>query len=100
MTYEGGKTDVEDFCGGRISYAGIKFGCQQQQIFWQAIDRYLETFKQPEIETRLLPNEVGLWSINGVERTLRRFVARIVSDGKDRQTASRKWLPGTCSTGG
>jgi hypothetical protein len=42
MTYEGGKTDVEDFRGGRITYAGIRFGHQQQQVFWQAIDRYLD----------------------------------------------------------
>src|SRR6266481_6036099 len=41
MTYEGGKTDVEDFRGGRIHFAGIKFGHQQQAIYWQAIDRYL-----------------------------------------------------------
>jgi hypothetical protein len=38
MTYEGGKTDVDDFRGGRIRYAGIAFGHQQQQIFWQAIE--------------------------------------------------------------
>ncbi len=25
MTYEGGVTDVDDFCGGRIHYSGIKF---------------------------------------------------------------------------
>jgi hypothetical protein len=36
MTYEGGKTDVEDFRGGRIHFAGIKFGHQQQAIYWQA----------------------------------------------------------------
>ena len=88
MTYEGGKTDVEDFRGGRISYAGTKFGHQQQQVFWQAIDRYLdqkvhETFKQWEAEMRALPDEVRLRSIDGVERTLRRFVVRIISDGKE-----------------
>lgn len=88
MTYEGGKTDIEDFRGGRIVYAGIRFGHQQQQIFWQAIHRYLdqkvhETFKQWELETRTLPNEVRLKSVDGVERTLRRFVAKIVADGKE-----------------
>jgi len=41
MTYEGGVTDVDDFRGGRIHYGGIRFGGQQQQIYWQAIDRYL-----------------------------------------------------------
>jgi hypothetical protein len=57
MTYEGGRTDVDDFRGGRICYAGIKFGQQQQQIFWQAIDRFLdqkvhETFKRWDMENR------------------------------------------------
>ena len=31
----------DDFRGGRIDFAGIKFGHQQQEIFWQAVDRYL-----------------------------------------------------------
>jgi hypothetical protein len=38
MSYEGGVTNVEDFRGGRIQYGGIRFGHQQQQVFWQAID--------------------------------------------------------------
>ena len=47
MTYEGGKVDVERFDGSRIRYAGIKFGHQQQQIFWQAIADYLnQTIQQ------------------------------------------------------
>jgi hypothetical protein len=88
MTYEGGKTDVEDFRGGRIAYAGIKFGHQQQQVFWDAIDRYLdqkvhETFKQWENDTRALSNEVRLKSVDGVERTLGRFVSRIIAYGKE-----------------
>jgi hypothetical protein len=42
MTYEGGKTDVEDFRGGRIHLSGVTFGSQQQTIYWQAIDVYSE----------------------------------------------------------
>jgi hypothetical protein len=88
MTYDGGLTDVDDFRGGRIHYAGIKFGHQQQQIFWDAIDRYLDqkvhnTFKQWDAETRGHSNEVRKKSIDGVERTLRRFVNRVVAYGKE-----------------
>jgi hypothetical protein len=88
MTYEGGQTDVDDFRGGRIHYAGIKFGHQQQQIFWDAIDRYLdqkvhEIFKQWDTETRVYSNEVRRKSIDGVERTLGRFVSRVVAFGKE-----------------
>src|SRR6266481_5278729 len=88
MTYEGGLTDVDDFRGGRIHYAGIKFGHQQQQVFWDAIDRYLDqkvhdTFKQWDAETRVYSNEVRRKSIDGVERTLRRFVSRVVAYGKE-----------------
>jgi hypothetical protein len=56
MTYEGGVTDVDEFRGGRIRYRGIKFGRQQQEIFWQSIDRYLiqkvhEIFRRWDTET-------------------------------------------------
>jgi hypothetical protein len=88
MTYGGGKTDVDDFRGGRIRYAGIQFGHQQRRIFWDAIDRYLdqkvhETFKKWDAETRSYSNEVRRKSIDGVERTLRSFVNRIVALGKE-----------------
>ena len=88
MTYEGGQTTVDDFRGGRIQYSGIKFGFQQREVFWSAIDRYLDrkvhdTFKQWDVETRQLPSEVRIKSIDGVERTLRRFVARIVALSKE-----------------
>jgi hypothetical protein len=82
MTYEGGLTDVDDFCGGRIRYRGLKFGHQQQQVFWQAIDRYLnlkvhETFKRWEAATEAYPNVMRLRSIDGVERNLREFIQTI-----------------------
>lgn len=84
MTYEGGKTDVEDFRGGRISFAGIKFGHQQQAIYWQAIDRYLRqkthaVFKQWDADTQTYSLANRRSSIDGVERTMGQFVAQILS---------------------
>ena len=71
-----------------MHYAGIRFGYQQRKIFWAAIDRYLdrkvhETFKQWDVETQALPSDVRLRSIDGIDRTLRGFVARIVGLGKE-----------------
>jgi hypothetical protein len=88
MTYEGGVTDVDDFRGGRIHYAGIKFGYQQQQIFWQAIDRYLtqkvhETFRRWNVETEAYPGQIRLTSLDGVERCLRRFTSKILGHAVD-----------------
>jgi hypothetical protein len=88
MTYDGGKTDVEDFRGGRIHFAGVKFGHQQQAIFWQAIDRYLRQktyaiFRQWEAETQSYPLVTRRSSIDGVERALGRFVAQILSRALD-----------------
>jgi hypothetical protein len=88
MTYEGGVTDVDDFRGGRIHYGGIKFGYQQQQVFWQAIERYLllkvhEIFKRWDTETGDYSNKIRLASIDGVERNLRQFVHRIIEHGLD-----------------
>lgn len=84
MTYEGGKTDVEDFRGGRIRFGGIKFGQQQQAIYWQAIDRYLRqrthaVFRQWDAETQTYPPATRRSSIDGIERALGRFVAQILS---------------------
>jgi hypothetical protein len=84
MTYEGGKTDVADFRGGRIHFSGIKFGYQQQTIYWQAIDAYLRqkthaVFKQWDADTQSYPLAARRASIDGVEQTLKRFVARILS---------------------
>jgi hypothetical protein len=88
MTYEGGVTDVDDFRGGRIHYSGIKFGYQEQQIFWQAVGRYLnhkihEIFKRWDTETVQYPVHIRASSIDGTERNLRRFVAKIIADGVD-----------------
>jgi hypothetical protein len=88
MTYEGGVTDVDDFRGGRIRYGGIKFGHQQQQIFWEAVERYLmqkahEIFRRWDAETAQYPSKIRLTSIDGVERHLRQFVHRIIQHALD-----------------
>jgi hypothetical protein len=82
MTYAGGVTNVDDFRGGRIHYGGIKFGHQQQQVFWQALERYLllqvhDTFSKWDAETKSYSLETRLRSIDGVSRRLRTFVQRI-----------------------
>src|SRR5260221_2754460 len=82
LNIEGRTVDVDRFDGGRIHYGGIRFEGQQQQVFWQAIGRYLnqkthETFKRWDAETRMYPANIRRASIDGVERSLREFVARI-----------------------
>src|ERR1700730_9387052 len=70
MTHEGGATDIDDFKGGRIHYTGIEFGDQQQQIFWQAIRRYLkqkahEAFVQWNKTTEQYPPKERRSSLEG-----------------------------------
>jgi hypothetical protein len=82
MTYAGGATDVEDFRGGRIHYGGIKFGHQQQQIFWQALERYLlqevhGVFKKWAVETKGYSPDTRLRSIDGVSQKIRIFVQQV-----------------------
>jgi hypothetical protein len=94
MTYAGGVTDVDDFRGGRIHYAGIKFGHQQQQIFWQTIDRYLnheihQKYKEWDQETQTYPPERRRSSLEGTGRLLERFVARIIGKGIETDRALR-----------
>lgn len=88
MTYEGGKVDVERFDGTRIQYAGIRFGHQQRQAFWQAIADYLdqkihEIFKRWDVETREYPNAIRRIAIQRVERYLRQFTAQVIASGVD-----------------
>src|ERR1043166_6281291 len=94
MTYEGGLTDVEDFRGGRIRYGGILFGYQQQQIFWQAVSRYLtqkvhEVFKRWDVETRGYSLEVRRRSLDGVEMLTDWFARRIVKHAIETDRALR-----------
>jgi len=92
MTYEGGKTDVEDFKGSRIQLAGGQFGYSQQVIYSQAIDRYLllkvhEIFQLWETETKGYSARTRLASITGVERALGRFVTTVTQ--RSLETAAR-----------
>jgi hypothetical protein len=88
MNYEGGKTDVEDFLGGRIHFAGGEFGHQQQTIYWQAVDRYLRqkthsVFRQWDSETQTYSLPTRRSSVDGVERALGRFIAQILSQASE-----------------
>jgi hypothetical protein len=61
---------------------------QQQAIYWQAIDRYLRqkthaVSKQWDAETQTYPLATRRSSIDGVERSLGRFVAGILSHALD-----------------
>jgi len=88
LTYEGGKVDVDDFRGGRICYGNAKFDDQKQQIFWQALERYLfskvhEIFKRWETETTQYSATIRYNSVDGIERHLRQFVHRIMQHAQD-----------------
>jgi hypothetical protein len=94
MTYEGGKTDVDNFRGGRISYTGVKFDDQKRSIFWHAIDTYLrrkihDVFKQWEAGSSGYSLTTRRGSIEGVERTLRRFASRIMAHAVNTDRALR-----------
>jgi len=103
MTYEGGVTDVDDFRGGRIHYGGIKFGYQQQQIFWQAVDRYLrqkihDIYSRWDEETKTYPLDLRKSSLEGTGRHLWQFVARIAQKGVETDRALRGGgVPGSVS---
>ena len=88
MTYAGGVTHVDDFRGGHIHYAGIRYGAQQQQIFWQALNRYLlakihETFKQWDTGTAQYSVATRLLSLDGVQRLLHEFVHCVAQKAQD-----------------
>jgi len=94
MNVEGKTFTVEDFRGGNISYGGIRFGDQQQAIFWQAIERYLkakahETFGQWDSETKAYPADTRLRSLEGTAFCIRRFMAAVVKNAVDTDQALR-----------
>jgi hypothetical protein len=98
LTSEGGLTDVDDFRGGRIRLGGARFGDQQQQLYWQAVDRYLRqkthaVFKQWDNDTKSYPLSTRRSSIDGVERSLGQFVTQILS----RSLATDKRLRGNAN---
>jgi hypothetical protein len=94
MTYEGGITDVDNFLGGRIHYGGTKFGDQQQQVFWQALQRYLsqkvsEIYKRWDADTRTYQPAIRKSSLDGTERLLNQFAARVMVRATETDRALR-----------
>jgi hypothetical protein len=89
MTYEGGSTDVDDFRGGRIRYSGVQFDYQRQQIFRQAVERYLvqkihSTYQQWDEKTRDYPSVARKASLEMTGQSLLTFVGCI--NGRSRKT--------------
>src|SRR5260221_8833786 len=80
--------EVEDFRGGKIAVGGIVFQGQIQQVYWQAISRYLigkvhETFRKWDDETRSYSGNARRSALIGTDKLLVRFVAAIVDHAKD-----------------
>ena len=80
--------DVEDNRGGRFSVGGVAFQGQLQQMYWQAIDRYLgarihETFRQWNEETETYPDKMRHSSLDGTERLLSQFVGEIIKRAQE-----------------
>lgn len=78
--------DVDSFDGHRIHTGGVVFGDTIQQLYWQAIERYLrqkihETFVNWKIETEQYPVAGQAFSLEGTATLLWKFVARIVEKG-------------------
>jgi len=74
--------DVPDYRGGRITMGGVLFQGQAQSIYWQAIGRYLngkvhETFQKWDQETKSYPPALRASSLDGTERIVGQFVARV-----------------------
>jgi hypothetical protein len=94
LNIKGRKVDLDRFDGGRITYGGIKFGDQQQQVFWQAIGRYLnqkilEAFRAWDASTSAYPLPARRSSIDGVAQRLRQFVAQVITQSTDTDRALR-----------
>jgi hypothetical protein len=88
MKMEGQSFTVEDFRGGIISYGGIKFGDQQQQVFWFAIEHYLkqkshEVFQRWDVETKEYPAALRSSSLNGTTNFVRNFHGCILKQAVD-----------------
>jgi len=75
--------DVDNFNGGRIRLGGIKFGGQQQSIYWQAIGRYLtgnahSTFLKWDEETKDYSAEQRRASLEGTCRMMKVLTAGVI----------------------
>jgi hypothetical protein len=89
LNIEGRIVDVPNFQGtSRITIGGCLFQGQQQDIYWQAIGRYLnqkihEVFRRWDTETSSYPSKLRSGSLDGVDHLLKRFVAKIVTLAND-----------------
>lgn len=88
INIEGQHTDVEDFRGGRIRLGGVLFEGQPQQIFWEALSRYLtskvhEVFANWNRETAGYPREKRIRSLELVEGQLLSFASQIIQKASD-----------------
>lgn len=91
---EGRVVDVEDFRGGNFHPGGGVFQGQIQELYWQAIGRYLsgkihEIFRRWDDETRSYPADSRNSSLAGTEICARQFVAKIIKESTDTDRALR-----------
>lgn len=75
--------DVDRFDGGRIQIGGVRFEGQPQQIYWQAINRYISqkvhgSFNEWDNATRSYPAIQRKNSLDGAENRLKTFAANII----------------------
>lgn len=94
LNMEGRVVDVEDFRGGRFHVGGIVFQGQIQNMYWQAIRRYLdqkirEVFKRWDEETASYPYEMKLESLERTEHLLRFFATRVITQATNTDRALR-----------
>ena len=80
--------DVEDFRGGNFYLGGIVFEGQTQQLYWQAVERYLareihETFKRWDNETEAYPKAARLTSLEATRLLIRQLVSTTVHSAVD-----------------
>jgi hypothetical protein len=78
--------NVDRFDGGRIRLGGIRFGDQQQSIFWQAIGRYLvgkvhSIFRRWDEETKDYSVEHRRTSLEGTYRMMKVLMAGAIRRG-------------------
>lgn len=91
---EGRVVDVEDFRGGKFHVGGGVFQGQIQDLYWQAIGRYLtgkiiEIFQKWDEGTRSYPAELRKSSLERTGIHAGKFVAKIIKKSTDTDRALR-----------
>jgi hypothetical protein len=87
--------EVEDFRGGKFHVGGIVFQGQIQELYWQAIGRYLsgkiiEIFRKWDEETRSYPVELRISSLERTGIYTGQFVAKIIKKSTDTDRRLRR----------